>query len=161
MFNAAARVPREDLESVVGSVFTTMMELEVWTSDEPCPASMGMLTAAVYLMGEWTGAACVHVAPEQARAFAGCFLGMAAPDSISDDVRDVMGELANMIAGNLKCTLAPGLRVSVPSVTDGPGDSLHVCGAHEVWRAGFDTPSGPFWISLIDAGEEGKTKDSA
>ena len=28
---------------------------------------------------------------------------------VCDDVRDVMGELANMIAGNLKCTLTPGM----------------------------------------------------
>jgi chemotaxis protein CheX len=153
MSDAATRVHREDLETVVGSVFATMMGLEVWPSDEPCPAPAGMVTAAVYLTGEWTGAACVHVAPEQARAFAGCFLGMPAPDSVSDDVRDVMGELANMIAGNLKCTLSPGIRVSIPSVTDGPGYSLRVCGPHVASRTGYDTPAGPLWISLIDTGE--------
>ena len=154
MMDTATRVHPDDLQSVVGSVFTTMMGLDVWRRDEPCPASAGMLTAAVYLTGEWTGAACVHVEPVQACGFTGHFLGMPTPESISDDVRDVMGEIANMIAGNLKCTLAPGIRVSIPSVTDGPGYSLRVCGAHVVCRMGFDTTSGPFWISLIDAGEE-------
>jgi CheY-specific phosphatase CheX len=100
-----------------------MMGLEVCALGRALSGPGGMLTAAVYLTGEWVGAACVHVEPEQACAFAGHFLGMPAPDAVSDDVRDVMGELANMIAGNLKCTLAPGIRVSVPSVTDGRPES--------------------------------------
>jgi len=149
--NAATTLHREDLEAVVGSVFATMMGLDIWPCEAPCPASAGMLTAAVYLTGEWTGAACIHVQPEQACGFTGHFLGMPTPEAICDDVRDVMGELANMIAGNLKCTLTPGIRVSIPSVTDGPSYSLRVCGAHVVCRAGFNTGSGPFWISLIDA----------
>lgn len=153
MFDAATRLHREDLETVVTSVFATMMGLEVSPADAPCPASAGMLTAAVYLTGEWIGAACIHVQPEQACGFAGRFLGMPMPDQVDDDVRDVMGELANMVAGNLKCALSPGIRVSIPSVTDGAGNSLRVCGAHVVCRAHFQTDDGPFWISLIDANE--------
>jgi chemotaxis protein CheX len=154
MFDAAAKMHREELEIVVGSVFATMMGLDVWPSDLPCPASAGMLTAAVYLTGEWAGAACIHVEPQQACGFAGHFLGTPTPDEVCDDVRDVMGELANMIAGNLKCTLAPSIRISLPSVTDGQGYSLRVCGAHVVCCAAFHTDAGPFWISLIDAGED-------
>ena len=150
---AAIKFRREDLETVIASVFVTMMGLDVRPSPELCPGADGMLTAAVYLTGEWVGAACVHVGPEQACAFAGHFLGMPSPEAVSDDVRDVMGELANMIAGNLKCTLAPGIRVSVPSVTDGAEYSLRVCRAREVIRAGFDTDAGPCWISLVNAGE--------
>jgi chemotaxis protein CheX len=153
MFDAATRVHQADLETVVGSVFATMMDLPVWPSEQPCPGPAGMLTAAVYLTGEWAGAACIHVAPQQACGFAGRFLGMPTPDAVGDDVRDVMGELANMIAGNLKCTLAPGIRVSIPSVTDGTDYSLRVCGARLVCRAGFHSESGPFWISLINVDE--------
>jgi len=155
MFDLTTQVHREDLESVVGSVFVTMMGLEIWPTEEPCPASAGILTAAVYLTGEWKGAVYIHLEPVPACKFAGHFLGMPAPDGVGDDVRDVMGELANMVAGNLKCTLAPGIRVSIPSVTDGPDYSLRVCGAHVICRAGFGTEAGPFWISLIDAGEDG------
>ena len=151
MLNNVTQVHREDLEAVVTSVFATMMGLEVRPSMEPCPGAAGLLTAAVYLTGEWNGAACVHVEPAQACAFAGRFLGMPAEDSVSDDVRDVMGELANMIAGNLKCTLAPGIRVSVPSVTDGAEYSVRVCRASTVCRSGFQTDAGPCWVSLIEA----------
>jgi chemotaxis protein CheX len=154
MPDTVTKISLQDLEVVVATVFVTMMGLEVWPGGEPCPASAGMLTSAVYLTGEWTGAVCIHVEPRQACRFAGCFLGMPAPEDICDDVRDVMGELANMVAGNLKCTLKPGIRVSIPSVTDGPNYSMRVCGAHVISRTSFQTESGPLWISLIEAGEE-------
>jgi len=143
----------EDLESVVASVFSTMMGLEVQPSTEPCPGLSGMLTSSVYLTGEWNGAVSVHVEPAQACAFAARFLGIPAESAVSDDVRDVMGELANMIAGNLKCTLAPGIRVSVPSVTDGAEYSLRVCHARTICRTCFRTGGGPCWVSLMEAEE--------
>jgi chemotaxis protein CheX len=141
---------KHDLEAVVGSVFSTMMGMDASPSADPCPASAGLLTAAVYLTGQWEGAAFIHCYPPQACDFAGRFVGMPPADAVDDEVRDVMGELANMVAGNLKCTFCPGIRISVPSVVDGRGYSLRVCGGHIVCQAGFDTAGGPVWVTLID-----------
>jgi chemotaxis protein CheX len=144
---------KQDLEAVVGSVFSTMMGVDVWPSDTPCPASAGLLTGAVYLTGQWNGAIFIHCHSQQACDFTGRFVGMPPPDAVDDDVRDVMGELANMIAGNLKCTFCPGIRISVPSVVDGLGYSLRVCHGYVVCEAGFDTTGGPVWITLVDTRE--------
>jgi hypothetical protein len=43
------------------------------------PCLPGMLTAAVHITGERTGAVCIHVEPQQACSLAGHFLGMPAP----------------------------------------------------------------------------------
>jgi chemotaxis protein CheX len=150
LLDTAVRMHKQDLEAVVGSVFSTMMGVDVWPSDAPCPGPAGLLTAAVYLTGPWEGAVFVHCHPQQACDFAGRFMGMPPPEAVDDDVRDVMGELANMIAGNLKCTFCPGIRVSIPSVVDGCGYALRVCGGHIVCQAGFDTPGGAVWVTLID-----------
>jgi chemotaxis protein CheX len=124
--------------------------MEVCLSETPCPGPAGLVTAAVYLTGQWEGAIFVHCHPPQACDFAGRFVGMPPPETVDDDVRDVMGELANMIAGNLKCTFCPGIRVSVPSVVDGRGYALRVCGGYVVCEAGFDTAAGPVWVTLIN-----------
>ena len=144
---------QEDVDSVVGSVFSTMMGLEVWRSDDPCPPTPGLLTGAVYLTGSWEGAVCIHCGPAQACAFAGRFVGTEPPERVDDDVRDVIGELANMIGGNLKCTLCPGIRVSIPSVTDGASYTLRVCGARTICRMAFQTEAGPVWITVSDSAE--------
>ena len=143
----------EMVAEIVKSVFLTMMDLEVVPSEVPSIPTGERLTSFVQLTGEWNGAVMFECTRHQACQLAGRILGMDAPEAVDDDVRDMLGELANMIAGNLKCTLAPGIRVSIPSVTDGTDYSLRVCGARLVCRAGFHSESGPFWISLINVDE--------
>jgi chemotaxis protein CheX len=61
------------------------------------------LTSAVHLAGDWNGAVLLECDRRQACRFAGRFLSMDPSDTVDDVVRDVLGELANMIGGNLKC----------------------------------------------------------
>jgi CheY-specific phosphatase CheX len=68
---------------------------------------------------------------------------------VDDVVRDVLGELANMIGGNLKCVLTPGIRLSMPSIVDGSDYSLRVCGAEVPERLAFQCAEGPFWITAL------------
>jgi chemotaxis protein CheX len=75
---------------------------------------------------------------------------MPTPESVDDDVRDVMGELANMVAGNLKCTFAPGIRLSIPTVTDGSDYNVRICGGRLVCETAFGTEDGPVWVTLLD-----------
>ena len=64
-------------------------------------------------------------------------MGIALPAAIDDDVRDVMGELANMVAGNLKSLLPRGVDLSMPSVVEGSDYALRVCGVNAVERTDF------------------------
>ena len=66
------------------------------------------MTSAVQLTGEWNGAVLLECDRGQACRFAARFLSIDLPDAVDDVVRDVLGELANMIGGNLKCVLSAG-----------------------------------------------------
>src|SRR6266700_4694526 len=92
-----------ELSQIVETVFATMLELEVAEADPTWSPGEDCLTAAVHLAGTWNGALLVQCHPVQARRFSGRFLSMDAPEQVDDMVRDVFGELANMIGGNLKC----------------------------------------------------------
>lgn len=141
----------EDIEQIAASVFSTMLGLEFQTrtASRAYPASPNTLTASVQLDGVWRGAVLLHCLEEQAREFAARFLGMPPPESVDDDVRDVLGELANMIAGNLKCTLRPGIRLSIPSVVNGSIPSLRDAG-NVICELGFNTEGGPFWLCALE-----------
>ena len=78
----------------------------------------------VRLTSGWNGAVLMECDKAQACRFTARFLSMDAPDSVDDLVRDVLGELANMIGGNLKCVLKGGMRLSLPSVIETDGDNL-------------------------------------
>ena len=122
----------------VEAVFLAMMNLEVSPSETPWAPSQGQLTSAVHLSGVWNGALLFECDRQQACQFAGRFLSMDPPEAVTDDVRDVLGELANMIGGNMKSAVATGLSLSMPSVTDGSDYGLQVCGSQVQDRLAFD-----------------------
>jgi chemotaxis protein CheX len=151
-------VPSE-LAQIVESVFVTMLGVEVTECQTPWFASTDRLTSSVHLTGHWNGAVLFECDPRQACQFAGRFLAMdalespgaapQAPAMVDDVVRDLIGELANMIGGNLKCVLRQGVRLSMPSVVDGTEYSLRVCGAQVKERLSFQCAEGVFWITVL------------
>jgi chemotaxis protein CheX len=111
--------------------------------------SADRLTAAIHLAGDWNGAVLLECDRGQACRFAGRFLSTDPAETVDDVVRDVLGELVNMIGGNLKCVLTRGIRLSMPSVVDGSDYSLRVCGAEISERLAFQCAEGPFWITVL------------
>jgi len=128
------------------------MGLEAGGSEAPWRPSADRLTAAVHLAGDWSGALLLEVDRAQACRLAGRFLSIDTPRAVDDVVRDVLGELANMIGGNLKCVLTKGIQLSMPSVVDGNDYSLRVCGAEIRERLAFESAEGPFWVTVFATG---------
>jgi chemotaxis protein CheX len=139
----------EMVAQTVEAVFLAMMNLEVTPGETPWAPSNAQLTSAVHLSGVWNGALLLECDRDQACQFAGRFLSMDPPEVVTDDVRDVLGELANMIGGNIKSAVAAGLSLSMPSVTDGSDYGLRVCGSEIQDRLAFDCDDGPFWVTLL------------
>ncbi len=142
-------IQANELAQIVESVFSTMMNLEVGEGTTPWFSSPDRMTAAVHLTGEWNGAVLLECDRKQACSFAGRFLSMEPPAQVDDDVRDVLGELGNMIGGNLKCVLTSGIRISMPSVTDGDDQRLRICGSQVHDRLALQCAEGPFWITIL------------
>ena len=140
-----------DLAQIVQSVFGTMLNLEVDQCGTPWFPGGDRLTSAVHLAGDWNGAVLLECDQRQACNFAARFLSVEPADTANDDIRDVLGELANMIGGNLKCILSQDIRLSMPSVVDGGDYSLRVCGAKVRARITFQCVEGLFWITVLSA----------
>ncbi len=145
-----AHLTAADVAEIVESVFAAMMGLELASAAAPWFPGPDRLTAAVQLLAEeWTGAVLLECDSRQARCFAGRFLSTDPPGGVNDCVRDVLGELANMIGGNLKSAMSPGIRLSLPSVVDGSDYRLRLCGAQTRESLAFHCPEGVFWIAIL------------
>ncbi|MFN7994824.1 MAG: chemotaxis protein CheX [Bryobacteraceae bacterium] len=145
----SVEIAPNELAQIVESVFETMMNLPAEESGIPWFPGADRLTAAVNLTGSWMGAVLMECDRIQACRFAGRFLSTDPPETVNDDVRDTLGELANMIGGNLKCIMTSGIRLSIPSVVDGGDYSLRFCGAEVQQRISFDCEEGPFWVTVV------------
>jgi chemotaxis protein CheX len=135
---------------IVQSIFSTMIGMDVSVAAEAASFPKGDgLTSSVYLEGDWNGAVCFECNRQHACHIAGRFLSINPPDVIDDDVRDVLGELANMIGGNIKSTISSDVRLSLPSVVDGQNYRIHVCGSDVETRMAFRFPEGVFWVTIL------------
>jgi hypothetical protein len=90
------------LAQPVEAVFLNMMNVEVSPGGTPWAPCNDQLTSAVHISGVWNRALLLECDRRQACQFAGRFLSMDPPEAVTDDVRDVLGELANMIGGKRK-----------------------------------------------------------
>lgn len=140
-----------ELEQTVASIFETMLAAEAKLVDEPWRAEPNRVTASVHLTGSWSGVLMVEVSPAQACFLAGRFLSMDTPEAIDNDVRDVLGELANIIGGNVKSAFVPDATLSIPEVVDGNDFSVRMCGAALAEQLAFECEAGVFWVSLLEA----------
>jgi chemotaxis protein CheX len=134
---------------IVESIFLTMMDVEVSVSESASVPAGDRITAAVYLEGDWNGAVSIECSHPQACSFAGSFLGMDAPEIVDDDVRDALGELANMIGGNIKSVIGTDIRLSMPSVIDGNDYTVRVCGGCIENKIAFQFAGGAFWVVIV------------
>jgi len=137
------------LAQIVKSVFSTMMGLDASVSDMPFHPHGSRLTSSVHLTGGWNGAVIFDCNVLQACQFAGLMLAMDSPEAVDDDVRDVLGELVNMIGGNLKSVMAPGVRLSMPTVMEGNDYEVRLCGSEILERLGFQSDHGIFWVTVL------------
>ncbi len=149
---------REDAIRVVQEVFRTMLGIEVEPVIVVWPPDEELINVAVHYAGAWKGALLLECTPGQACAFTGRLLGVDPPDEVNDDVRDAVGELANMIAGNLKPVLPPGVALSMPTLVEGADYALRILGGNLAGMIAFRCCAGVFWVSLIEAPDTGPSR---
>ena len=144
----------EMLSEIVKSVFLTMMDLELSSSEKPWHPGGDRLTSFVQLTGDWNGAVMFECSRHQACHFAGRILAMDPPETVDDDVGDVLGELANMIGGNMKSGMTTGVRLSMPTVLDGSDYDLRVCRSQVKEKLAFQCADGHFWVTVLSEGHD-------
>jgi len=144
------KIHPDELQQIVKSVFGTMMNLEVSSGEPTWFPGAQSISAAVQLTGDWNGSVVVECNREPACRFAGRFLSMETPAAVDDVVRDVLGELANMIGGNLKCVMTRGIKLSIPTVVDGSDYGLRVYGTEVSTRLTFNSTAGEFWVTTLE-----------
>lgn len=81
---------------------------------------------------------------------------MAASDDAlgEDEVRDAVGEIANILAGNLKCLIPAWTQMSIPAVVEGTVSRKMELKVSPVSRLYFTTAHGRFWLTLVPSGSE-------
>lgn len=139
---------RTDIQGLAASVFESMLGLDVQPGNAELLPESDIITAAVYYAGAWKGAVLLQCDERQAKEFTARLMKIAPPRDFDDDIRDAVGELVNILGGNLKPILPHGIALSMPSVVEGCPTSLRICGHNAAIRLAFSSELGDFWLTV-------------
>lgn len=115
----------ESIRKTLVDTFDTMlsMDLEVKREDSAAALEKDRVVASVHFAGEVVGAMNLHVTVEFGRMIAAAMLGIEIDQIKGDEeIKDVLGEITNIVAGNLKTDFMDAglsLVLSTPSITRG------------------------------------------
>jgi chemotaxis protein CheX len=134
------QMSQDDLAAVVEGAVSVLLGFdpgELTTATAPTSCTIG---AAVHFTGDWQGAVVVACDSEYGKEAAAAMFG-SAPDAVDDEeFGDALGELANVIAGNVKPLLPAPANLSLPILIQGADVHVGILGAHQchgiVYRRG-------------------------
>ena len=113
------------------------------------------LTAMVGFAGSYMGLAAIHCSENFARQVGASMLSMDPVKLSEEDVRDALGEVANMISGHFKARLAESIHAqgevfeqSVPSVICGEDYEAHAITDAPTYCTVFETDHEKFYVEL-------------
>lgn len=134
-------------------IFTGMVMMEISQDGEPLK-ELGIMknsiTGMVGLAGTHKGMLAVHFPNSLAMAITTSFLGMEV-EQMNEDVQDAIGEIANMLGGNVKTILSDkgrDIQLSLPSTIFGEEYSFMSQNEVDQIVLPFKAPAGVFFVEL-------------
>lgn len=137
-----------DIEDIARTIWATLFDLPLELAEVGEFSAEPSVTSCVQIDGAWHGALVLKCPMPLARTLtAQMFQAQSPPDL--DDVRDALGELANMLGGNVKALLPAPCQISLPAVAVGSDYELSVIGAAEVASVTFLCGGEPLLVTLL------------
>lgn len=146
-------IEQRDLVAMNEEIWASMlgMTLSCVESGETPTHGSGFIGACVQLVGAWQGAVRVDCTLVLARRAAARFLGIHDCDLTLEEVRDAVGELANMVAGSVKALVSTPTHISLPSVADGSDYDFTVRKGRLLLQCPFECEGERLLLSLFES----------
>ena len=147
----------DDVRETTITVFKSMVFMDISGTkyDDQIHIPEKHLTAMVGFAGSYMGLAAIHCSEIFARQVGASMLYMDCDELTEEDVRDALGEVANMIAGHFKARLAEKNQSdaavfdqSVPTVISGTGYETHAVTDAPRYCVKFQTDHEDFFVEL-------------
>ena len=153
-------VDESDLAEMVEQVWESYLDPEgisplIPTYDENQPSEVH---SSVSITGSWTGHVVYASSRAAAQRAAAAFLAMEMDEVSEEDISDTLGELANIVGGNVKAMLPPGAHLSLPQVMLAPEatsrypSTERISGVYGMWEG--EPVSISMWQSRSEKKEE-------
>ena len=144
----------ETIQEIVRNIWETILGWDI----QPAPAldvplgNRDFQTSYIQVAGAWEGTV-VCIGSEVLIRQAAAVMFKMPQDAVTIELkRDALGELTNMIGGNLKALLPGPSFLCLPAVIEGSYYSVCVPSTRSVIEAGFSCQGQPFMVKLLSVG---------
>ncbi|HEY4410234.1 MAG TPA: chemotaxis protein CheX [Acidimicrobiia bacterium] len=142
-----------ELTEITERVWSSLVEAPLLPREPgqpgPVPGAR-TFTGCVQITGAWEGAVTVHCSEELARQLTAAMFMVDPADTTTEEVGDALGELANMVGGNVKALMPEPCRISLPAVADGMDYRLSVPGARPLTAVTWTCLGEPLMVRLLE-----------
>lgn len=144
---------QEKIIESINEIFATMIMMDVSVADEVNEGHRVFsesISGIIGLAGVQKGVLAIHLPNQVAMGITGNFLGMEVTE-IGPDVEDAVGELANMLGGNIKAILSEkgrDIELSMPTTITGKQYDFQPTKDAEQFVIAFATEIGNFIVEL-------------
>ena len=141
----------DDIDDTVRSIWDAMFELPLDRVDPNTCTAEAAVTAVVVLDGDFEGAVQIGCGRDVALRITQLMFATSDEPS-SGDISDALGEVSNMIAGNLKTTLPGHNSIGLPIVAFGSDYQLAIPGASQIAVVSYLSEGDCLRVSLVQQG---------
>jgi chemotaxis protein CheX len=132
-------ITHDELREIAASIWITQLDLEPEETAVATLASAlaGGMTGTVQIAGSWNGAVQLRCGRRLVERVAALMFALPPDRLTAADLRDALGELANMTAGNVKACLGHEACISLPTVVEGSDYGVSVPGSEVLEEVAF------------------------
>lgn len=139
----------DDVAQIVQEVWSSMLGLEVDPVDIEVEKGEPSVAGSVGVTGATDCLISLEISEAGARQLAAAMFGLGEDDVSDDDIGDTVGELTNMVGGNIKSLLPEPSTLSLPVVASGKIPTLKVVGGTELLKQTFISNGGePMFVHV-------------
>ena len=147
-------VAEADVAVLVDEIWLTTLGLATHGLDPhtKLPADAATFDGIINITGGWQATVALQVPKALASRIAAVMFRLDGDQPTTEDMQDAIGELTNMLGGNIKALLAGDCHLSLPAVVEGKGYTVRVPTSHVVERFAFECEGMPAVVNLMSVG---------
>lgn len=144
-------IREQDIRDITGAVWTSVLQSEATGLPAGVPPEITsmVVTGCVQIGGAWEGAVTIQCSTKLARGAAASMFETDPATTSDDEIQDAVGELANVVGGNIKALLPGPTKLSLPFVVEGTMTALRICDCSAVHTVWFHSMGEAFVVTLL------------
>jgi hypothetical protein len=128
-------IDEETVQSIAQEAWSALVGDDEFLVPLPGGPPDDAVSSWVEIVGPWTGTVVLTTARSTAEELSRCLLKEHAPPVLdAEDIEDGLGELANVVGGNVKAVLPGPSVLGLPEVGSAPAAGSDICRVDLLWR---------------------------